>query len=133
MNCVSIVDPAAFTCPYMHTYWSLVTGLQRLKAMCRILRVNREIEDMSQTYYNQAYQHESFIAVSLQKKEILAGCCVLVSCRLLNWPITMGTISCLLDADPMMVGVVYQEMVKIINVEVPIVNITDILEAHRQE
>lgn len=109
------------------------TGLQHLKAICRILRVHSEIEDLSQTYYNQAYQHGSFIKVSLQKKEVLAGCCVLVSCRLLNWPITMGTISCLLDADPMVVGAIYQEMVKILNIEAPIVNVTDVMEAHSQE
>ncbi|XP_070844785.1 transcription factor IIIB 50 kDa subunit [Chaetodon trifascialis] len=112
---------------------NLIKGLQRVKAICRILRVHQEIEDLSQTYYDQAYRHESFIKVSLQKKEVLAGCCVLVSCRLLNWPITMGTISCLLDADPMVVGVVYQEMVKILNIEAPIVNVTDVMEAHSQE
>ncbi|KAF3702075.1 Transcription factor IIIB 50 kDa subunit B-related factor 2 [Channa argus] len=112
---------------------NLKKGLQRLKALCRILRVHKEIEDYSQTYYNKAYQHESFIHVSLQKKEILTGCCVLVSCRQLNWPITMGTISCLLDADPMVVGTVYQEMVKILNIEAPLVSITDVMEAHCQE
>ncbi|XP_076613995.1 transcription factor IIIB 50 kDa subunit [Chaetodon auriga] len=112
---------------------NLIKGLQRVKAICRILRVHQEIEDLSRTYYDQAYRHESFIKVSLQKKEVLAGCCVLVSCRLLNWPITMGTISCLLDADPMVVGVVYQEMVKILNIEAPIVNVTDVMEAHSQE
>uniref|UniRef100_A0A3Q3JS17 Uncharacterized protein n=1 Tax=Monopterus albus TaxID=43700 RepID=A0A3Q3JS17_MONAL len=77
--------------------------LQRVKAMCRILMVHREIEQLSQTYYNKAYQHESFLKVSLQKKEVLAGCCVLVSCRLLNWPITMATILCLINADPTLV------------------------------
>ncbi|XP_047425939.1 transcription factor IIIB 50 kDa subunit [Mugil cephalus] len=112
---------------------NLIKGLQRLKAMCRTLRVQREIEDLSQTYYSKAYQHDSFIRVSLQKKEVLAGCCVLVSCRLLNWPITMGTISCLLDADPMVVGVVYQEMIKILNIEAPIVNVTDVIEGYSQE
>ncbi|XP_023262221.1 transcription factor IIIB 50 kDa subunit [Seriola lalandi dorsalis] len=112
---------------------NLIKGLQRLKAICRTLRVHGEIEDLSQTYYNQAYQHENFIKVSLQKKEVLAGCCVLVSCRLLNWPITLGTISCLLDADSMVVGVVYQEMIKILNIKAPIINITDVMEAHSQE
>uniref|UniRef100_A0A3Q3K2D8 BRF2-like C-terminal domain-containing protein n=1 Tax=Monopterus albus TaxID=43700 RepID=A0A3Q3K2D8_MONAL len=88
--------------------------LQRVKAMCRILMVHREIEQLSQTYYNKAYQHESFLKVSLQKKEVLAGCCVLVSCRLLNWPITMATILCLINADPTLVGEVYQEMIKVL-------------------
>lgn len=108
-------------------------GLQRLKAICRTLRVHSEIEDLSQTYYRRAYQHESFIRVSLQKKEVLAGCSVLVSCRLHNWPITMGTISCLLDADPAVVGAVYQEMVKILNIEAPLINVTDVIEGYSQE
>ncbi|XP_029024828.1 transcription factor IIIB 50 kDa subunit [Betta splendens] len=112
---------------------NLIKGLQRVRALCRILRVKSEIEDLSQTYYSQAYQHVSFINVTLHKKEVLAGCCVLVSCRLLNWPITMGTISCLLDADPDLVGVIYKEMVKILNIEAPIVNLTDVIATHIQE
>ncbi|XP_040012535.1 transcription factor IIIB 50 kDa subunit [Xiphias gladius] len=112
---------------------NLIKGLQRVKAICRTLRVHGEIEELSQTYYNQAYQHEAFIKVSLQKKEVLAGCCVLVSCRLLNWPITMGTVSCLLDADSIAVGSIYQEMVKILNIKAPIINVTDVMEAHCQE
>ncbi|XP_054468404.1 transcription factor IIIB 50 kDa subunit [Anoplopoma fimbria] len=112
---------------------NLIKGLQHVKAMCRILRVNSEIEELSKTYYSRAYQHETFIRVSLQKKEALVGCCVLVSCRLLNWPITMGTISYLLDADPMVVGVIYLEMVKVLNIEAPSANITDVMEAHSHE
>uniref|UniRef100_A0A3Q3JS70 BRF2-like C-terminal domain-containing protein n=2 Tax=Monopterus albus TaxID=43700 RepID=A0A3Q3JS70_MONAL len=101
--------------------------------MCRILMVHREIEQLSQTYYNKAYQHESFLKVSLQKKEVLAGCCVLVSCRLLNWPITMATILCLINADPTLVGEVYQEMISALKIEAPIVLITDVIETHIQE
>ncbi|KAM9841538.1 transcription factor IIIB 50 kDa subunit [Aulostomus maculatus] len=112
---------------------NLKKGLQRLKAICRTLRVRGDIEELSETYYTSAYQHERFIKVSLQKKEILGGCCVLVSCRILNWPITMGTISCLLDADPMVVGVVYQDMVKVLNIEAPIITVMDVIEAHSQE
>lgn len=108
-------------------------GVQRLKAVCQILRVNKEIEELAQTYFNKAYQHESFIKVSLQKKEVLGGCCILVSCRLLNWPITMGTISSLLEADVALVGGVYQEMVKVLNIEAPVTNVTDVMEAHCQE
>lgn len=112
---------------------NLLRGLQRVKAMCRILCVHREIEELSHTYYNQAYEHESFIKVSLQKKEVLAGCCVLVSCRLLNWPISMGTISHLVDADPTLMGAVYQDMMKVLRIEAPIINVTDVMEAHSQE
>lgn len=95
--------------------------------------VNREIEDLSHTYYKMAYEHKAFLKVSLQKKDILTGCCVLVSCRQLNWPITVGTISCLLDADSMVVGAIYQEMVKNLSIEAPIINVTDVIGAHCHE
>ncbi|XP_013859234.1 transcription factor IIIB 50 kDa subunit [Austrofundulus limnaeus] len=108
-------------------------GLERVKEICRILRLRLEIEDLAQTYFKQAFEHESFIRVTLQKKEVLAGCCVLLSCRQLNWPITIGTISCLLNADPALVGGVYLEMLKILNVEPSTLNITDVLEAHCRE
>ncbi|XP_034047449.1 transcription factor IIIB 50 kDa subunit-like [Thalassophryne amazonica] len=112
---------------------NLIKGLQRVRAICRILRVHSEIEELSQTYYQQSYQHQHFIKVALQKKEVLTGCCVLLSCRLRNWPITMGTISYLVEADPMVVGGIYQEMVEILKVETPIVNITDEMEGYCQE
>ncbi|XP_019738375.1 transcription factor IIIB 50 kDa subunit [Hippocampus comes] len=110
-----------------------IKGQQRLTALCRVLRVNAEVETLSSTYFAQAYEHESFLKVSLQKKENLAGCCVLVSCRQLNWPVTMGTIACLLEADIAILGAVYQEMMKVLKVEAPLVNVSDVMEAHCQE
>ncbi|XP_077353047.1 transcription factor IIIB 50 kDa subunit [Festucalex cinctus] len=110
-----------------------IKGQQRLKAICRALRVNAEIETVSSTYFAQAYEHDSFLKVSLQKKECLAGCCVLVSCRQLNWPVTICTIACLLEADLVMMGAVYQEMMKVLKVQAPLINISDVMEAHCQE
>ncbi|XP_054896012.1 transcription factor IIIB 50 kDa subunit [Poeciliopsis prolifica] len=112
---------------------NLIKGQERVKEMCRILRLNSEIEDLALTYFRQAYQQESFINVTLQRKEVLAGCCVYVSCRQRDWPITLGTISSLLDADQTLVGGVYQEMIKILNIQAPFVNIADVIEAHVQE
>ncbi|XP_068609405.1 transcription factor IIIB 50 kDa subunit [Brachionichthys hirsutus] len=112
---------------------NLIKGVQRVTALCQILRVSRDIQELSKTYFKQAYRHESFLKVSLQKKEVLGGCCVLVSSRLRNWPVTMGTISSLLDAGPLVVGVVYQEMLKVLNIEAPVVGVSDVMEAHCQE
>lgn len=109
------------------------TGLQRVKAICRTLRVNSEIEELSQKTFIQAYQHKKYIKVSLQKKEVLVGCCVLVSCRLFNWPITMGTVGSLLDTDALHLGSVYHEMVKILNIQAPSFSFLEEIEAHCQE
>lgn len=109
------------------------TGLQRVRAICQILRLNKEIEELAQTYYNKAYQHDSFIKVTLHKKEVLGGCCILLSCRLLNWPLSMGTVSSLLEADPAQLGTVYLEMVKVLNIEAPVTNVTAVMEGHCAE
>ncbi|CAL8321601.1 unnamed protein product [Lota lota] len=110
-----------------------IKGLQRVRALCRILRLNYEVEELAEVYYRKAYSHARFIRVSLQKKEALVGCCVLVSCRLRNWPITLGTISGLLETDPTLVGGVYQELENILDVEIPKTSITQVLEAHSRE
>ncbi|XP_077593415.1 transcription factor IIIB 50 kDa subunit isoform X1 [Stigmatopora nigra] len=110
-----------------------IKGQQRLTALCRVLRVNSEIETQASTYFGQAYEHEHFLNVSLQKKDNLAGCCVLVSCRQLNWPITIGTVACLLDADISTLGAIYLEMVQVLKIQAPLVNISDMMEAHCQE
>uniref|UniRef100_A0A1A8RTE3 Transcription factor IIIB 50 kDa subunit n=1 Tax=Nothobranchius rachovii TaxID=451742 RepID=A0A1A8RTE3_9TELE len=112
---------------------NLKKGLSRVKEMCRVIRVRRNIEDLALSYFQQAYEHENFIRVNLTKKEVLAGCCVLVSCRQMNWPITIGTISCLLNADPALVGGVYRDLLKILKLEALTVGIIEVLEAHCQE
>ncbi|XP_046870675.1 transcription factor IIIB 50 kDa subunit [Hypomesus transpacificus] len=112
---------------------NLIKGLQRLRAFCRILRLKTDTEKMSETFYKQAYSHPHFINVSLQKKEVLVGCCVLVSCRLCNWPIGMGTICSLLEADPNLLGMVYLQMIKSLKIEAPNTAIIEMLEAHCQE
>lgn len=111
----------------------LRAGLQRVKAICQTLRVHAGLESLSVSHFKQAYQHQSFINVTLPKKEILAGCCVLVCCRQLNWPVTMGTISYLVGAEVDEVGAVYQEMIRILNVTSPTVCVTDVMASHCQE
>lgn len=108
-------------------------GLDRVREICRILRFNSDIEYLALTHFKQVYNHESFINVTLQRKEVLAGCCVFVSCRQRDWPITLGTICCLLNADQTLVGGVYREMIKILNLQAPFINVTDVIEAHVQE
>uniref|UniRef100_A0A3B4AJ92 Transcription factor IIIB 50 kDa subunit n=1 Tax=Periophthalmus magnuspinnatus TaxID=409849 RepID=A0A3B4AJ92_9GOBI len=103
---------------------SLPAGLQRVRALCRVLRVNSEIEKLSQTYFEQAYNHKSFINVSLTKKEALAGSCVLISCRMHDWPVTVGTIAYLIDTDSGAVGAVYQETLNTLNICIPTLRFT---------
>jgi transcription factor IIIB subunit 1 len=111
----------------------LPSGLQRVRALCRILRLSYDVEELAEVYFRQAYTHASFIHVTLAKKEALVGCCVLVSCRLRNWPLALGTISGLVETDPALVGGVFKQLEKVLDVEVPKSSITYVLEAHSRE
>ncbi|XP_071011500.1 transcription factor IIIB 50 kDa subunit [Oncorhynchus clarkii lewisi] len=111
---------------------NLINGIHRVRALCRILRLTFLMEETAETHFKQAYEHPNFIRVSLQKKEVLAGCCVLATCRQHSWPIAMGTICCLLEANPRLIGVVYQEMVKTLKIEAPPTSIINLLETHCQ-
>ncbi|KAF6716517.1 Transcription factor IIIB 50 kDa subunit [Oryzias melastigma] len=112
---------------------NLIQGMERVKEMSRLLRVRKEVEELSLTYYRQAYEHKTFLNVTLQRKEILGGCCVLASCRQQRWPITLNTVSYLLNDDPAVVGEVYHEMIKVLNIQAPAFSVTDVMEAHCQE
>ncbi|RVE65781.1 hypothetical protein OJAV_G00119710 [Oryzias javanicus] len=112
---------------------NLVQGLERVKEMSRILRVRREVEELALIYYKQAYEHKTFLNVTLLRKEILGGCCVLASCRQQKWPVTIGTICYLVNGDPAVVGEVYQEMIQVLNIQAPTFCVTNFVEAHCQE
>ncbi|XP_041826891.1 transcription factor IIIB 50 kDa subunit [Melanotaenia boesemani] len=112
---------------------NMIKGRQRVREISQVLRVRSDIEELALTYYKQAYEHENFINVSLHMKEALAGCCVLVSCRQLNWPMTLGTISSLLNVDQTTVGRVHLEMIETLNIKTSSVSITDIIDSHCQE
>ncbi|KAM9306317.1 transcription factor IIIB 50 kDa subunit isoform 2-T2 [Pholidichthys leucotaenia] len=112
---------------------NLIKGVERVGALCRILKVNSQIEELSKSYFREAYQNPSFIRSGLPKKDVLAGSCVLLGCRMLSWPVTMATVGFLVDADPLTVGSVYQEVVKSLKIEAPLFNVTDVMEAHSRE
>lgn len=84
--------------------------------------------------YERAYQHPLFLKGHLMKKEMLGGSCVLSVCRQNNWPVAIGTISMLLDADPASMGTVYNELNKALNIQnkTPC-SFTELLESHCHE
>jgi len=104
-----------------------------VRALCRVLRLSYEVEEQAEVFFRKAYTHGHFVQVRLQKKEALVGCCVLVSCRLRNWPLALGTMCSVLEADPLLVGGVYKDLDKILDMDIPKTCITDVLEAHARE
>ncbi|XP_038641214.1 transcription factor IIIB 50 kDa subunit-like isoform X2 [Scyliorhinus canicula] len=107
-----------------------IQGQMRVRDLCRILRVRPVVEDTASELYLRAYEHPSFLHVTLEKKEALVGCCVHVACRQHNWPLTMSTICSLLHVEPTLFSTVYQQLVKELNLDIPTLSLLDLVKTH---
>ncbi|XP_062933402.1 transcription factor IIIB 50 kDa subunit isoform X2 [Cynocephalus volans] len=105
-------------------------GLRRVRDLCRVLQLPPTFEDTAVAYYQQAYQHSGIRAARLQKKEVLVGCCVLITCRQHNWPLTMGTICTLLYADLDVFSGTYMQIVKLLGLDVPSLCLAELVKTY---
>ena len=87
-------------------------------------------EETAVSYFQRALQHTAFHLVSLEKKELLGGCCVFVTCRQHNWPLTMGTICSLLYAKQELFASVYLSLQKELGLSVPALSLADLVKTH---
>lgn len=95
------------------------TGVKRVRDLCKVLRLPSLFEDTAVSYYQQAIKRPCFSLVSLEKKEMLVGCCVFVTCRQHNWPLTMGTVCLLLYGDKELFAKTYLRFLKELALDVP--------------
>lgn len=82
------------------------------------------------SYFQRAVQHPAFHLVSLEKKELLGGCCVFVTCRQHNWPLTMGTICSLLYAKQELFAGIFLSLQKELGLSVPVLSLADLVSTH---
>nr|XP_056717010.1 transcription factor IIIB 50 kDa subunit [Euleptes europaea] len=108
----------------------LLRGSGRVRDLCEVLRLPSLFKDTAVAYYEQAFQHSSFRWVSLEKKEILAGCCVFAACRQHNWPLTMGSICSLLYAEKELFAKTYLSFLKELKLDVPALSLVDLVKTH---
>lgn len=111
------------------SFFSVFPGFVRVRALCRILRLSNAMESEVVSLFESAYNLPNFLHVTLTKKEILGGCCLLCVCRQRNWPVSMGTVGYLLGADNSAMGTVYQELTKSLNIQATTSGITDLMES----
>ncbi|XP_067857495.1 transcription factor IIIB 50 kDa subunit-like, partial [Heptranchias perlo] len=107
-----------------------ILGLKRVRDLCRILRLRPVLEDTASELYHNAYEHQSFLHLSLEKKEALVGCCVYIACRQHNWPLTMGTICSLLHVETALFSTVYLELVKELCLDIPTLSLVELVKTH---
>ncbi|KAH0623177.1 hypothetical protein JD844_031217 [Phrynosoma platyrhinos] len=105
-------------------------GIKRVRDLCRVLRLPSLFEDTAVSYYQKAVKHPCFCLVSLEKKEVIVGCCVFVTCRQHNWPLTMGTVCLLLYTNKEMFTATYLQFLKEMSLDVPSLSLIDLLKAH---
>ncbi|XP_015738608.1 transcription factor IIIB 50 kDa subunit [Coturnix japonica] len=105
-------------------------GIRRVQDLCKVLRLPSVFEGTAVSYLQRALQHPSFRLLSLEKKELLVGCCVLATCRQHNWPLTLGTICSLLYAKQELVTSVYLSLQKELRISVPALSLMDLVKTH---
>ncbi|NWX13688.1 BRF2 factor, partial [Aegotheles bennettii] len=108
----------------------LQRGIRRVQDLCKVLQLPTVFEETAVSYFQRAVQHPSFRLVSLEKKELLGGCCVFVTCRQHNWPLTMGTICSLLYAKQELFASVYLSLQKELELSVPALSLADLVKTH---
>ncbi|NWR78988.1 BRF2 factor, partial [Centropus unirufus] len=108
----------------------LPTGIRRVQDLCKVLQLPAVFEETAVSYFQRALPHPSFHLVSLEKKELLAGCCVFVTCRQHNWPLTMGTICSLLYAKQELFASVFLSLQKELELSVPALSLADLVKTH---
>ncbi|NXI70866.1 BRF2 factor, partial [Anseranas semipalmata] len=105
-------------------------GIRRVQDLCKVLQLPSVFEEAAVSYFQRALQHPAFHLVSLEKKELLGGCCVFVTCRQHNWPLTMGTICSLLYAKQELFASVYLSVQKELGISVPALSLADLVKTH---
>ncbi|NXS55617.1 BRF2 factor, partial [Brachypteracias leptosomus] len=109
---------------------SLQRGIRRVQDLCKVLQLPTVFEETAVSYFQRALQHPSFHLVSLEKKELLGGCCVFVTCRQHNWPLTMGTICSLLYAKQELFAGVFLSLQKELGLSLPALGLAELVKTH---
>ncbi|NXO37515.1 BRF2 factor, partial [Locustella ochotensis] len=108
----------------------LQRGIRRVQDLCKVLQLPAVFEETAVSYFQRALQLPAFHLVSLEKKELLGGCCVFVTCRQHNWPLTMGTVCSLLYAKQDLFAGVYLSLQKELGLSVPALSLADLVTTH---
>ncbi|NWW16125.1 BRF2 factor, partial [Falcunculus frontatus] len=108
----------------------LQRGIRRVQDLCKVLQLPAVFEETAVSYFQRALQLPAFHLVSLEKKELLGGCCVFVTCRQHNWPLTMGAICSLLYAKQDLFASVYLSLQKELGLSVPALSLADLVTTH---
>ncbi|NWW08741.1 BRF2 factor, partial [Oreocharis arfaki] len=108
----------------------LQRGIRRVKDLCKVLQLPAVFEETAVSYFQRALQLPAFHLVSLEKKELLGGCCVFVTCRQHNWPLTMGTVCSLLYAKQDLFAGIYLSLQKELGLSVPALSLADLVTTH---
>lgn len=117
-------------CPPLSRNPSLPAGIRRVQDLCKVLQLPAAFEDTAVSYFQRALQLPAFHLCSLEKKEVLGGCCVLVTCREHNWPLSMGTVCSLLYARQELFASVFLSLQKELQLSVPALSLADLVTTH---
>ncbi|CAH2274622.1 transcription factor IIIB 50 kDa subunit [Pelobates cultripes] len=105
-------------------------GIKRVRDVCRVLRLPDSFTDTAVSYYEQAFNHPTYHFITTQKKEAVMGCCVYITCRQHQWPLTMATICSLLYTKKEIFASIYPDVVQTLKLNVPLLSLCDLVKSH---
>ncbi|XP_059346640.1 transcription factor IIIB 50 kDa subunit [Ammospiza nelsoni] len=108
----------------------LQRGIRRVQDLCKVLKLPAAFEETAVSYFQRALELPAFHLVSLEKKELLGGCCVLVTCRQRRWPLTMGTVCSLLYAKQELFASIFLSLQRELGLSVPALSLADLVTTH---
>lgn len=109
---------------------SKLTGIKRVRDVCRVLRLPDSFAESAVSYYEQAFDHPNFHFITTQKKEAVMGCCVYITCRQHRWPLTMATICSLVYSKEEIFASIYPDVVQTLKLDVPFLSLADLAKSH---
>ncbi|XP_018108864.1 transcription factor IIIB 50 kDa subunit-like isoform X2 [Xenopus laevis] len=105
-------------------------GIVRVQDLCRVLRLPNGFVDTAVSYYKQAVVNPLYRLMSIQKKEIIVACCVYITCRQHQWPITMATLCTLIYAKKELFASLFLDIVQVLKVDVPSLSLQNLIKSH---
>ncbi|XP_077992132.1 transcription factor IIIB 50 kDa subunit-like [Glandiceps talaboti] len=103
-------------------------GIRNIKILGVSLKITKVMRCEALTLYERAYDSSTFKMLSLEKKYVLAGCCIYAVCRQAGWPITFKQMEDIMSCPKDVICSILKLLVEEFNIEISSLRVEDIVE-----
>ncbi|XP_002734942.1 transcription factor IIIB 50 kDa subunit-like [Saccoglossus kowalevskii] len=103
-------------------------GLKEISELCKLMKMSSELQKRSTELFEKAYNIDCFKNYMTKKKHVLNGCCVYISCRQENWPVTIAFICDLIQCSRQDFNSVYKSLLSQLDIQITSVCVEDVVK-----